>query len=275
MPQNGYGTVDDTGYLSFGSAFEEGAWKDISIKKPDSDDMIAMSPLANTSLVVCLKLSGTWAVRKLVQALSVGNTVELDAEWDAAQRSFASGVAAEEDDKDAGHRAAAGRLRTALLEGAGTQQTQFDLDKEYDFGMKQLRLAAEESLAADLKLTGLAPKLERIRAATAALGAGTGRVAGKNRAPARWTRTRTALQECSATFNSIHDQLVWAIDHTASGPDRDKLEQMLEPFQALLDRYPGAGAAATASPAATPGDGKAAPAATPADGKDPSGGKNS
>jgi hypothetical protein len=68
---------------------------------------------------------------------------------------------------------------------------------------------------------------------------------------------------------------VWAIDHTASGPDRDKLEQMLEPFQALLDRYPGAGAAATASPAATPGDGKAAPAATPADGKDPSGGKNS
>jgi hypothetical protein len=142
--------------------------------------------------------------------------------------------------------------------------------------MKQLRLAAEESLAADLKLTGLAPRLERIRAATAALRAGTGRVAGKNRAPARWTRTRTALQECSATFNSIHDQLVWAIDHTASGPDRDKLEQMLEPFQALLDRYPGAGAAAAAaSPAAAPEDTKAAPAAKPADGKDPSGGKNS
>ncbi len=35
--------------------------------------------------------------------------------------------------------------------------------------MNQLRLAQEESLAADLKLTGLTPKLERIREATQAL----------------------------------------------------------------------------------------------------------
>ena len=94
---------------------------------------------------------------------------------------------------------AAGRIRTALLDGAGTSQTQLDLDKEYDFGMKQVRLAEEKSLAADLKLTGLASMLDRIQEATVALGVGTGRVPGKNRAQARSLRIREALQECSAT----------------------------------------------------------------------------
>ena len=270
MARNGYGNVDDKGCLSLASALEEGSWKDISIKKHDSEDMIALSPLASTPAAVYWKLTGTWGIRRLVQAMSVGNTVELDGEWDSAQRSFSAGIASEEDHQDPAHRAAAGRLRTALLDGAGTQQTQLDLDKEYDFGQKQLRLAEEKSLAADLKLTGLAPKLERIRAATAALGEGTGRAPGKNRAPARSLRIRDALQECAAAFNGIHDGLVWAIAHTASGPDRDKLETMLEPFQALLDRYP---ATAAASPAAAAGEGKAAPAATTPGDKDPSGGK--
>jgi hypothetical protein len=271
MARNGYGTVDDKGYVSFAGAFEEGAWKDISIKKHDSEEMIALSPFASTPAAIVWKLSGTWGIRRLVQAMSVGNSVELDNEWDSAQRSFSAGVASEEDHQDPAHRAAAGRIRTALLDGAGTGQTQYDIDKEYDFGKKQLRLAEEKDLAADLKLTGLAPKLERIREATLALGEGTGREPGKNRAKARSLRIRDALQECSAAFNGIHDDLVWAIAHTASGPDRDKLEKMLEPFQALLDRYPAT--ATAASPATTAGDAKAAPAATPADGKDPSGGK--
>ena len=271
MPKNGYSAVDDKGYVSSGGAFEEGPWKDISIKKYDNDEMIALSPLASTPIAVGWKLSGTWGIRSLVKAMSVGNTAELDQEWDSAQRSFAAGVASEEDHQDAAHRAAAGRIRTSLLDGAGTSQTQLDLDKEYDFGMKQLRLAEEKSLAADLKLTGLAPKLVRIREATVALGEGTGRGPGKNRAPSRSLRIRDALQECSAAFNRIHDELVWAIDHTASGPDRDKLEKMLEPFQALLDRYPAS--AAVAGPAAAAGDGKAAPVVAAPDGKDPSGGK--
>ena len=254
MARNGYSSVDDKGYLSFAGAFEEGAWKDISIKKHDSEDMLASSPFATTPLSVKWKLAGTWAIRTLVQGMSVGNTVDLDNEWDAAQRSFSAGVASEEDHQDPAHRAAAGRVRTALLSGAGTSQTQLDLDKEFDFGKKQLLLAEEKNLAADVKLIGLGPKLDRIRAATLALGEGTGRVPGKNRAKARSARTRDALAECSAAFNGIHDDLVWAIAHTASGPDRDKLEKLLEPFQALLDRYP-------TSPGTAAVEAKAAPAA--------------
>ena len=249
---NGYRSVDDKGYLSFEKEFEGGPWKDVSIKKYDSKEMLAESPLMSTPLAVKWKLTATWGIRSLVEAMSVGNTVELDGEWDAAQRSFSAGVAAEEDHQDAAHRAAAGRLRSALLSGAGTLQTQLDLDKEVDFGEKQLRLAEEKDLAADVKLTGLGPKLERIRAATLALGKGTGRVPGKNRAPARWARVRDALQECSAAFNGIHDDLVWSIAHTPSGPERDKLEKLLEPFQSLLDRYPATAAPAKAEPAPAP-----------------------
>jgi hypothetical protein len=117
--------------------------------------------------------------------------------------------------------------------------------------------------------------LDRIQEATVALGEGIGRAPGKNRAPSRSLRIRDALQECSAAFNRIHDGLVWAIGHTGSGPDRDKLEKMLAPLQALLDRYPATAAAGAgaATPAAGAGDPKAAPAAAATDGKDPSGGK--
>lgn len=273
MASNGFGSVDETGFVSAGEVFEQGPWKDIQTKKHDSDEMIAQSPFVSTPTAVVWKLSGIWGIRGLVQAMSVGNGAELDQEWDASQRSFASSVASEEDHKDPAHRAAAGRIRTALLDGAGTGQTILDLDKEYDFGVKQLRLAAEDKLAADLKLTGLAPKLERIREATAALGEGTGRAPGKNRAPSRSLRIRDALQECSAAFNQIHDGLVWAIDHTSSGPERDKLEKMLQPLQALLDRYRATAAAKPTSPAAPAADAKAAPPAAATDGKDPSGGK--
>ena len=256
MASNGYSNVEDKGFVSFGGALEEGAWKDISIKKHDSEDMLALSPVATTPVAVQWKLAGTWGIRTLVRAMSVGNTVELDKEWDAAQRSFSAGVASEEDHREPAHRAAAGRIRTALLSGAGTIQTQLDLDGEFDFGQTQLLLVEEKDLAADVKLTGLGPKLERIREATLALGKGIGREPGKNRAKARSLRIRDALQECSGAFNGIHDSLVWAIAHTPSGPDRDTLERLLAPFQALLDRYPKV-------PATTADDAKGAPEPAP------------
>lgn len=256
MAGKGYSNVDDKGFVSALEAFEEGAWKEITIKKHDSDDMIALSAVASLPIAVGWKLSGLWGIRGLVAAMSVGNNIALDNEWDASQRSFAAGVASEEDHKDPAHRAAAGRIRTALLDGAGTSQTQLDLDGEFEFGKKQLRLAEEKPLAADLKLTGLLPKLERIREATVALGNGIGREPGKNRAKPRSQRIRDALQECSAAFNGIHDGLLRAIAHSASGPDRDKLEKMLEPLQALLDRSPGTAATPVAEPAPTAPDAK-------------------
>jgi hypothetical protein len=127
-------------------------------------------------------------------------------------------------------------------------------------------LVEEKALAADVKLTGLGSKLERIREATLALGKGIGREPGKNRAKARSLRIRDALQACSGAFNDIHNGLVWAIAHTPSGPDHDKLEKLLEPFQALLDRYP-------KIPATAAGDATAEPAPTVPDTKDTPGTK--
>ena len=261
---NGYGNVDPQGFVAYASILEEGAWKAISIKKYDSEDLLAPSPLAQAPLAVVWKLHATWAIRALVKSMNVGNNAELDTEWDAAQRSFDAAVLSEENHEDPAHRAAAARIRTALLTGAGTKQTQFELDAEYEFGKTQLRLAAEPQLAADLTLTGLDAKIDRVRKTTEALGAGIGRGPGKNRAPARSLRIRDAVQECVATFNHIHDGLVRAIAHTPSGPDRDQLEELLSPFQALLDRHPApakADSSAGAAPAADPKD--------PADGKTP------
>jgi hypothetical protein len=271
----GYGYVEEKGFVSFSGAFEDGHWKSIDIQPYDSEEMIAKAPFATTPVVVQWKLSGTWGIRTLVRSMSVGNNAELDSEWDASQRSFAAGVAAEEDHKDPAHRAAAGRIRTALLSGAGTSQTILELDGEFEFGKQQLVLAEEKALAADLKLTDLGPKLDRIREATLALGEGIGRVPGKNRAPARWLRIREALQECVGVFTSIHDGLEWAIAHSPAGPERDTLEKMLEPFQALLERYPAPAAAeAKTAPAPVPVPAPApAPAATVPDVKDAPGTK--
>jgi hypothetical protein len=145
-----------------------------------------------------------------------------------------------------------------------------DLDGEVEFGKKQLRLLEEKALAADLKLTGLGPKMDRIREATVALDKGTGRVPGKNRAKPRSIRVREALAECAAAFNSIHDDLVWAMAHSPSGPDRDKLEKLLEPLRAALDRAPATAAATPAVDAPAPAPHPATPAP---DAKDPSGTK--
>lgn len=143
-----------------------------------------------------------------------------------------------------------------------------DLDGEFDFGQTQLLLVEEKHLAADVKLTGLGPKLERIREATLALGKGFGREPGKNRKKARSLRIRDALQECSGAFNGIHNGLVWAIAYTPSGPDRDTLEKLLAPFQALLDRYPNIPATAAGAAKGAP-----EPAPTVPDAKDTAGAK--
>lgn len=265
MTNKGYGTVGDKGFVSFLEAFGEGDWKNIDIQPYDSEEMLLKASFVTLPALVQRKLEGTWAIRTLIQTMSVGNNAELDSEWDAAQRSFAAGVASEEDHKEPAHRAAAGRLRTALLSGAGTLQTMLDLDGEYEFGKQQLLLAEEKPLAADIALTGLGPKLERIREATVALGQGIGRVPGKNRTKARSLRIREALQECTGAFNAIHHDLEWAIAHVPSGPDRAMLERLLAPLQALLERYPATPATATDAAKATPAP---TPAPTAPDAKD-------
>jgi hypothetical protein len=71
MASKGYGNVDDKGFVSAAEAFEQGAWKEISIKKHDSEEMIALPPFASTPLAIKWKLAGLWGIRRLVACFAV------------------------------------------------------------------------------------------------------------------------------------------------------------------------------------------------------------
>lgn len=243
MSRYGYSYVTDRGFTSFARVLSEGAWKDISLKKYDteSDTLFAKSSLLESSLPVMWKLRATWSIRVLVRAMGVTSTdalIELDGEWDSAQRALNLALLVATEHREVDRRAAAERLRTALLLGSGTAQTQLSYEKEVDFGYSQLDLTGKAPLSADVKATGIKPHLERVRDATDALAMGLGRAPGQRRAGTRARRIREALVGCSTAFNMIHDQLAWTLEHTAPGNDRDLLEALQAPLLALLDRYP-------------------------------------
>jgi hypothetical protein len=209
-----------------------------------------------------LKLRATWSIAALRDAVGAGSEVlvQLDDAWDSLQRklNFSLGLAGEDKDKD--NRDAAARLRDVLLLGNGTAQTTLGWNEEVDFGRQQVELTAKGALAEDAKKVGVQPLLAEISAATEALSCGLGRGSGQRRAGTRAARVREALAECAAAFNGIHSDLEWLIAHAEPGEARARLEQMLAPFQALLDRYPG-GSPDQPEPVPAP---QPAPAAPPA-----------
>ena len=202
MARYGYSYVTDRGFASFTGDLSDGAWKDVSIKKHDSeaDPPIAKASLIDAPLPVVWKLRATWGIRALVSAMGIATAdhlIALDAEWDSSQRALNLALLALAEHKDAEHRAGAERLRTALLLGAGTGQTQLSYEKEVDFGRAQLGLADKAPLSADVKAAGLMPHLARIREATEALAQGVGRKSGQTRTGSRARRIRDALAACS------------------------------------------------------------------------------
>jgi hypothetical protein len=243
MARYGYGYVTDKGFASFARALSEGAWKDVSIEKHDGDGdpPLAKGPLLEASPALLWKLRATWAIRALLGAMGTATAddlLRLDAEWDSSQRALNLTLLAAGEHRDAEHRAAAERLRTALLLGGGTGQTQLSYEKEVDFGIAQRDLAGKAPLSADVKAVGVGEHLERIGDATDALAIGLGRGPGQVRAVSRARRIRDALAACAAAFNTIHDELAWAIEHTGPGNDHQRLEALYAPFLALLERYP-------------------------------------
>ena len=115
-------------------------------------------------------------------------------------------------------------LRGALLAGGGIEQTTYSYDGEVDFGWHQLAMVGEESLAADVEKVGLEKHLKRVEEATAALAKGIGRAPGQKRPASRSKRIREAVAACTTTFNLIHEDIVWLIEHTPSGEHRERLE---------------------------------------------------
>lgn len=77
---------------------------------------------------------------------STAVVTERDAEWDSAQRALNLCLATAAEHKDPAVREAAGRLRGALLKGAGTEQTTLSYDEEVDYGRQQLLRAAKDPL---------------------------------------------------------------------------------------------------------------------------------
>jgi len=238
MAGYGYSFVTDKGFVAFTHELDKGAWKGVSINKYDTPGSMAKAVLADAPLIVAWKLRATWGIRALAATANAEALAPLDAEWDSAQRALNLAVATGEEHKKPEHKAAAGRVRAALLSGNGTAQTVLSYDQEVDFGQNQLDLAAKKSLAADVKLLGLGDHLKRIREATDALAKALGRDAAKGRAPARSQRVREALTACSIAFNGIHEEIAWAVQHTSDLDDRARLEKLLAPFERMLERYP-------------------------------------
>jgi len=236
----GYSFVSEKAYVGFSHDLKQGRWGDVPIKKLDTEDRKPKG-LLEAPRPVAWKLRATWSIADVLAALAIPDAeaiAKLDTEWDSSERALNHGIAAAEDDQDAAKQAAASRLRATLLLGQGTEQTKLGWDAEVDFGRQQALLTADGPLAADVKLLGLGPAMKRIQDATEALARGVGRGPGETRAPARSRRIRDATTACSTTFNVIHEELAWHIEHTPEGDDRTLLLELQKPFLALLERNP-------------------------------------
>ena len=259
MTAFGYSYVSDKAFVAFSHDLSEGAWKSVSIAKYDTPDQLLLSFAHDAPLPVLWKLRITWVLASLKHALGSGKLDELDGAWDSVQRRIHHRLAENEESRDGEVRQAATRLRARLLDGGTTGQTMFGYDEEVDFGRQQVELAKEAQVASDIKKLKLGELLTEIAEATEALAKGTGRKAGMKRAGAPSAQQREAVTACSAAFNGVHDDIAWFIEHTPSGPERDRYTQLQAPFEALLARNPPRGAAAKAAVEVT------APAAAPAD----------
>jgi hypothetical protein len=258
MTRYGYGYVPEKGFISFLSDLSEGVWNDISIKPYDHPEQkLAPTLLQGSSPPLRWKLRATWAITTLRDAVGAGPAVldQLDVDWDSTQRKLHFILGGAGEDKNPSRRDAAERLRGALLLGNGTAQTLLSWDEEVDFGRQQLALTAEGPLADDSRRLGLHAVLKEVEETTEALARGLGRSPEQKRGVARSIRLRSALAGCAAAFNGIHHEIAWFLDHTEDGDTRVRIEQMLAPFQALLDRYPSTSSTNT---------GNAAPASAPA-----------
>jgi hypothetical protein len=265
MAGYGYGYVGTDGFLAFRAELEHDAWKSVVTKKhhPDkSGDGLIDAPSPTQWKVRLLQ-----ALDALEQSVGQGNGNKLlDDEWDRCQKRLDLRSNFDLADPLPARRAAADRVRQALLAGNGTAQTSLDYDKEVDFGEKQALLAGKQPLAADIKLLGYESLLADIARATQDLAQGIGRTDGRGRPLARSARIRDAQIGAVNAFNSVHDAIVWLRNQPSSPAARQRLDALFTPLQGLLDRYPptaapvgadtsqGAGAATGATGAATAPD---------------------
>ncbi len=249
MASYGYGGLLDRSFVSFDSELDQGAWKAVATKKYEESGHASAAELLGAPHQVVWKLRLRWGIAGVLSALGAKSLGALDDAWDASQRRLFYRIAIGVDDEDGAVRASADRLRAQLLSGEGTAQTKLDYNAEVDFGRKQVALTQDSgALASDAKKLKLGDVLADVSRTTEALATGLGRGSGTKRQPPS-RQLREALAECASAFNGVHDSLAWFIARTPAGPDREQLEALQAPLEALLARHaPTASATADAAP---------------------------
>jgi len=240
MASYGYSRVTDKGYLGFHTDLSEGAWGAIPLDPQLTAQQIVDKPLIKLPADLRWKLRATWTIQDLAAAAgsSLETVVDADRKWDSAERKLHLQSAFRLESDDPAIRAAAERVRNALLIGNGTEQTGWAHEREIDFGRSQVLLASADPLKSDIQLLDLGSIINEIATATEALAVarGRGHQAGTPLAPS--IRIRKATAACSAAFNAIHEDLDWTIAHQAPGAEQDRLKALRAPLLALLARYP-------------------------------------
>lgn len=252
MAAFGYGNVKDRAFVAFERELDDGAWKDIATNAYDATAKDNASVLLNAPLPVLWKMRLRLGIAAVIAALAAPPLTALDDAWDASERRLFHRIAVGIDDPNRAVRDAADRLFTGLLAGTGTGQTQLDYDAEVDFGRHQIALTQEGApLATDAKKMKLGDALGDIEKTTEALAKALGRGKGeKRKSPS--LQLRNAVAECAASFNAVHDALAWMMGRTPKGLDRDRLEALLLPLEALLARNRAAVVETPAEPEAAP-----------------------
>ncbi len=246
MATFGYGNVKDRGFVAFERELSDGTWNEIATDAHDEPAKQNAATLLNAPQPVIWKLRLRGGIAGVLAALGATSLSVLDGRWDAAQRRLFHRIAVGIDDENLSVRDAADRLHAGLLTGTGIAQTLLDYDAEVDFGRHQISLTQEGGpLAADAKKLKLTDALADVEKTTEALAAALGRAKGeKRKSPSR--KLRDAVAECAASFNLVHEDIAWFIARTPKGPERDRLEALLAPLEALLARNPGSSTAETA-----------------------------
>ncbi len=252
MAAHGYGNVPDRAFIAFDRELNDGAWNEISVVGIEDSAKQNIAVLLTTPLPVVWKLRLRWGVAAVLASLGAPSIAKLDDNWDGSQRRLFHHIAIGIDSDNASVRAAADRLRMHLLSGAGTAQTQLSCDDEVDFGRRQIALTREGALlAADAKKVKIENALADVQKATDALAEALGRTTGEKRKPPS-KQLRDALAECASAFNAVHEELNWFVARTAPGPERDRLNALRAPLEALLVRNEPVAVAPAAPEAGTP-----------------------
>jgi hypothetical protein len=241
-PTLSYWNVSDKGYASFLTNLENVPWTEIPAPDPSK-------PLTEAPTLVVLKHRLDRAVGGVLAALGVSNKVLVaDQEWDRCQTRLNARVSFDENDADPERRAAAARVRAALLSGGGTGQNALAPDLEVDFGGAQVNQCKDGTpLFADIQVLGYQPLIHDIRVATDALAVAVGREIAGPRPPSRSLQIREAVRVAAGAFSAVDESIDDLLTQTAEGtPAYAQLTKLRLSLQTLLARY------ATHTPAAGP-----------------------